>query len=109
MVTQLVLTGLSIEPDNFVFVSPLQVPSVKVIISNVPPFLPSKQIMTAMEQYGNIVSKITFVPVRVKNKEAKHVLSFRRQLFIILKLNIRQLEVMVKIKYNEMKLEGGPS
>jgi len=101
MVAQLVESGLTVEPDIFLFISPLDVPSMKVLLSNIPPFIKNEQVKAALEQYGTVVSKITFIPVRFKDHITKHILSFRRQLFIIPKPNIRELDVMLKIEHEK--------
>ena len=105
MVASVVESGLSVEPDIFILVSPLDSSSVKVIISHTPPYLENEAIECALRPYGTVVFRSSMVPLRCRDDYLKHVYSFRRQLFMVLNENRRDLDVSFTIKhdnYNQM-------
>ncbi len=83
IVNDLIETGLIIK-DTFVPVLPLSSPSKKVVLSNVPPFVKNEKLEQILQRYGKIVSPIKMIPLGCKNPDIKHVMSFRRQAFMIL-------------------------
>ena len=52
LVHEIVSTGLSTDDGHFVLVSPLDTPAVKVIISNAPPFLKNRTLISELSRYG---------------------------------------------------------
>ncbi len=82
MMDDLIETGLIIK-DSFVPVLPLSSPSKKVVLSNVPPFVKNEKLEQILQRYGKIVSPIKIIPLGCKNPDIKHVMSFRRQAFMI--------------------------
>lgn len=81
----------------FVIVQPLLSPTVKVVISNVPPFIPDEDIQRELLRYGKFASGIKMVPLGCKHEPLKHVLSFRRQVFMF--LNAPTLNVSFRCVY----------
>ena len=66
-VAQTVESGLSLPPDLFVSVSPLDTPAVKIIISNIPPFFKCEEIISALSYFGTVVSRISMIPLRLRS------------------------------------------
>ncbi len=96
MVDDLIETGLIIK-DTFVPVLPLSSPSKKVVLSNVPPFVKKEKLEQILQRYGKIVSPIKMIPLGCKNPDIKHVMSFRRQAFMILNPQSDPLNLSVKL------------
>jgi len=96
MVHHLVEVGLSVG-DVFLPVLPLSSPSKKVTLSNVPPFISNDSLERLLARYGKILMPIKMIPLGVKNPDLKHVMSFRRQTFMILNPEFQNLDISVKI------------
>ncbi|XP_056593934.1 probable crossover junction endonuclease EME2 isoform X2 [Triplophysa dalaica] len=96
MVDDLIESGLIIK-DTFVPVLPLSSPSKKVVLSNVPPFVKNDRLEQILQRYGKIVSPIKMIPLGCKNPQIKHVMSFRRQAFMILNPQSDSLNLSVKL------------
>ncbi|KAA0713542.1 Transposon TX1 uncharacterized 82 kDa protein ORF 1 [Triplophysa tibetana] len=94
-VQHLVEFGLTIR-DTFLPVLPISNPSKKVILSNVPPFITNESLERLLARYGKLVAPIKMIPLGLKNPELKHVLSFRRQTFMILNAEIQSLNTSAK-------------
>lgn len=78
----------------FVSALPLSMPSKKVIISNIPPFISDDVLFETLSRYGKIVSPIRKMTISTKSALLKHVVSFRRSVYMIckdldLKLNFK--------------------
>lgn len=76
-------SGLGINGE-MVFPEPMVKTSTKVIISNIPPHLPNDVLYPIIEPLGNVVSGIRPISLGMKNPKLKHVVSFRRQVYILL-------------------------
>uniref|UniRef100_A0A8C4QZK6 CCHC-type domain-containing protein n=1 Tax=Eptatretus burgeri TaxID=7764 RepID=A0A8C4QZK6_EPTBU len=63
--------------------SSMDVPAMKIIVSNMPPFVSNQQLVSVLSRYGKIVSKISMIPLGCRHDKAMHVMSFRRQLYLI--------------------------
>ncbi len=74
-------SGISVS-GTFVHVQLLVTPTSKVTISNVPPFISDAEIERELTRFGKLASGIRMVPLGCKNANLKHVLSFRRQVFV---------------------------
>lgn len=96
LVNRLVESGIVVS-GAFVIVQPLISPTVKVVISNVPPFIPDEDIQRELLRYGKFASGIKMVPLGCKHESLKHVLSFRRQVFMF--LNAPTLNVSFRCVY----------
>ncbi len=96
LVNRLVSSGISVS-GLFVAVSPLANPTRKVIISNVPPFIPDDEIERALSCFGKFASPLKTIPLGCKNTALKHVMSFRRQVAMFLKQS--DLDVSFRVSY----------
>ncbi|KAL1270422.1 hypothetical protein QQF64_029438 [Cirrhinus molitorella] len=84
LVAQLIESGVVIS-GSFCPILPLATLTSKVTISNVPPFIPDEVIERELVRFGRIASPIKVISLGCKNSELKHVMSFRRQVFMFLK------------------------
>lgn len=80
---QLVENGVWVS-GVFVSVTPLVSPTTRVTISNVPPFISNEDIQRELSRFGKFASGIKTISLGCKNDALKHVLSFRRQVFMFL-------------------------
>lgn len=96
MVDSLVQAGITVK-DQFLSVLPLSNPSKKVILSNVPPFIPDPMLTSILGRYGRIISPLRKIPLGLRNPDLKHVMSFRRQTLMIMKPEFEKLDVSVKL------------
>uniref|UniRef100_A0A9J7YHV5 RRM domain-containing protein n=1 Tax=Cyprinus carpio carpio TaxID=630221 RepID=A0A9J7YHV5_CYPCA len=62
----------------FTHVLPLSMPSKKVLLSNVPPFISDETLVRILSRYGKLVSPIKMIPIGSGSPLLKHVVSFRR-------------------------------
>ncbi|KAK3558589.1 hypothetical protein QTP86_021680 [Hemibagrus guttatus] len=91
------LTGQGIVINNELkLVSPLSSPAKKVILSNVPPFISDKAITNELSRYGRLVSPIKRIPLGCKFSLIKHLVSFRRMVYMVFKEGTEELNVVVK-------------
>ena len=98
-VAQAVETGLSVPPDVFVNVSYLDTMAVKLTLSNIPPFFSSEEIVAALSVFGTVVSRISMIPLRLRSDASvRHIMSFRRHCYIILKDNAQLLNAVMTLK-----------
>lgn len=79
-------------------VFPLSTPAKKIMISNIPPFVKDEIIVQELSRYGKIVSPIKKIPLGCKSPLVKHLVSFRRQVFMILKDGEDELDLVFKFK-----------
>ncbi|KAK3508549.1 hypothetical protein QTP70_031934, partial [Hemibagrus guttatus] len=91
-VSHLTSVGIVVSGE-FVLVSPLITPTVRVTVSNVPPFIPNGEIERGLTRYGKLA--IRTVPLGCKNGALKHVTSFRRHVFVF--LNEQELDVSFRV------------
>lgn len=92
LANQLTETGVVI--DVFTSVVPLSMPSKKVILSNVPPFISDEVLEQTLLHYGKLVSTIKKFPIAPL---LKHVVSFRRFVYMILKDNKDELDLTMNV------------
>lgn len=71
--------------DAFTVVLPLSMPSKRVTLSNVPPFVKDEFLVNMLSRYGKLVSPIKKIPLGNVNPLLKHVVSFRRYAYMVLK------------------------
>ncbi len=81
----------------FCVISPLASLSTKVTISNVPPFIPNCEIERELLRFGKLASGIKMIPLGCKNQALKHVLSFRRQVFMFLESS--SLDISFRVQH----------
>lgn len=79
-------------------VFPLMNPAKKIILSNLPPFISDDVLLKELSRHGQIVSAMKMLPSGCKSAKLKHVVSFRRQVFMILKNDIEELSIVMKFK-----------
>lgn len=96
----LVESGIVIN-DIFTPVLPLSTPSKKVILSNVPPFISNEVLTKMLSRYGKIVSPIKMIPIGCKSPLLKHVVSFRRYVYMILQDNLDDLDLSLNFRHDE--------
>lgn len=96
MVDTLIENGLTIN-DTFVLVLPLSSSTKKVVLSNVPPFVRSEKLEEILKRHGKLMSPIKMIPLGCKNAELKHVMSFRRQVIMILNSQTEALNFSVRM------------
>uniref|UniRef100_A0A672N691 CCHC-type domain-containing protein n=1 Tax=Sinocyclocheilus grahami TaxID=75366 RepID=A0A672N691_SINGR len=84
----------------FIPVLPLSNPSKKVILFNVPPFIPNDTLERILACYGKLMGPIKMIPLGIKNPQLKHIMSFRRQTYMILNAEFQNMEVAVKLALN---------
>lgn len=97
---ELVQTGVVIN-DAFTHVLPLSSPSRKIVVSNVPPFVSDASIAKELSFFGKIVSPIRKIALSCKSPLLKHVVSFRRQVYMILKNNADELNLSFNVKVED--------
>lgn len=99
-VNQLLVSGLVIH-DTYTPVLSLVSPAKKVVISNVPPFLKNELLERELGRHGKLVSQIKMIPFSCKSPHLKHVVSFRRQVQMILKNSNEELNLVFKFKVDD--------
>lgn len=97
LVNKIVEHGIILN-DSLVAVTPLVTPARKIIISNVPPFLKNALIVNELSRHGQIVSAPKRIPLGCKSPLLQHVVSFRRQLFMVLNKASEELNIVLKFK-----------
>lgn len=100
LVNELTVSGIWIK-ETFVPVTPLSAPATKITISNVPPFISNEVIVKELLRFGKIASPVKAVPLGCKNAALKHVLSFRRHVYMFLISPERTLEVSFRVMHGE--------
>ena len=83
--------------DTFVNVLPLVTPARRVTLSNVPPFITDEFLERELARHGKLVSSIKKIPLGCKSPLLKHVVSFRRHVYMI--LNGHSGELNVKFQF----------
>ncbi len=99
-VNQLIENGLVIN-DNFVQVTPLQAPTAKITVSNVPPFIPDDALERELVRFGKFASGFKTITLGCKHPSLRHVKSFRRQAFMFLDSAENTLDVSFRVRYEE--------
>ena len=99
-VYQLVESGVFIR-DLFVQVSPLSVPSTRITVSGVPPFIPNELLESELRRFGKFASGFKTVSLGCKDPKLKHVLSLRRQVFMFLDSPTQTLDVSFRVKHGD--------
>lgn len=100
LVNDLTVSGIWVK-ETFVPVTPLSAPATKVTVSNVPPFITNEVIVKELLRFGKIASPVKAVPLRCKDAALKHVLSFRRNVFMFLNSPERILDVSFRVTHGE--------
>ncbi len=100
LANQLVESGVVIN-GIFTPVLPLSTPSKRVTLSNVPPFISNEVLTGMLSRYGKLVSPIKMIPIGCKSPLLKHVVSFRRYVYMILKDNLDDLDLALNFRQEE--------
>ncbi len=85
----------------FTPVLPLSTPAKKVTLSNVPPFITDEMLDKELSRFGKIVSPMKKIALRSKSDLIKHVVSFRRFIYMILKDNRTELNLNLKLRVDD--------
>lgn len=96
---ELVERGLVIN-DVFTAMLPLSMPSKRVILSNVPPFVKDDFLVGMLSRYGKLVSPITKMQLGNVSPLLKHVVSFRRYAYMVVKDNV-ELDVSFNFRMDD--------
>lgn len=99
-VSQLIGTGIFLN-DIFVHVSPLAVPSTRITVSGVPPFIPNEVLERELQRFGKFASAFRTVSLGCKDVKLKHVQSLRRQVFMFLDSQTQTLDVNFRVNHGE--------
>ncbi len=92
-----------IEIDGtFILVLPLSTPSKKVTLSNVPPFIKNETLVGMLSRYGKLISPLKMIPIGVKSPQLKHVMSFRRFTYMVLKDNVDELDLTLNFRHDDV-------
>ncbi|TDH15933.1 hypothetical protein EPR50_G00015180 [Perca flavescens] len=100
LVNQLIESGVFIR-DSFVQVSPLSVPSTRITVSGVPPFIPDELLGNELQRFGKFASGFKTVTLGCKDPKLRHVQSLRRQVFMFLDSPTQTLEVSFRVKHGQ--------
>jgi len=96
----LVESGISVN-GSFLQVSPLTQPATKIILSNVPPFVSDEFLVRELSRHGKVVSPVKKILSGCKSPLLKHVVSHRRQLFMILNKRDEELNLRFRVKIDD--------
>lgn len=85
MVDQLIKNDPTIHVGDFVLpIRRFVTPAKRIVISNICPSIPHNLIEEALKDYGlQLVSPISFLRAGIQGEEYSHILSFRRQVYVI--------------------------
>lgn len=100
LVNQLIVSGIWVK-ETFVRVNPLSTPATKITISNVPPFISDEMITKELQRFGKIAGPVRTIPLGCKNVALKHVLSFRRQVYMFLNSPDRTLDASFRVNHGD--------
>jgi len=67
---------------TFLAVDPLEATADRVILSNVPPYIPSELLLPHLHLLGAVRSGVTPIPLGLRDDSLRHVFSFRRQAYV---------------------------
>lgn len=94
-----IIKGLEIN-GTFVSGIPVCIKPTRVILSQIPSFMPEEKIMDYLKQFGKLVTWLRPIPINSNNiPKYQHILSFRREIFIQLQDGI-DLPNKLKINFN---------
>lgn len=99
-VNRVVETGITMN-DSLTPVMPLVQPAKRVVLSNAPPFIKDEVIERELSRHGKCVSKIRKISLGCKLPQLKHVVSFRRQVHMILNNQNEELNLAMKFRIED--------
>ena len=74
--------------DSFLELTPLIQPTTRLTFSNVYPEIPNHILINNIYSFCKVVSAVRPIPLGFKNKQLSHIMSFRRQVQVLIKPNI---------------------
>lgn len=78
-----VVKGMTVRGIH-VQLEPIDSVAARIVVSNVPPYIPDKDMLEHVSKLGTIVSPVRALPLGCRDPALKHVLSFRRQVNVLL-------------------------
>ncbi len=87
--------------ETFVQAIPLVNPAKKIVLSQVPPFISNEMLERELVRHGQLMSPIRSFSLGCKSPKLRHVVSFRRQVFMILKNNSEGLNLVLKFRVED--------
>ena len=99
-VDQLVEAGLSVN-GAFEQVLPLTQPATRVTLSNVPPFISDDFLCKELSRHGKVVSPMKKILSGCKSPLLRHVVSHRRNVFMILNNRTEDLNLRFRLRIDE--------
>lgn len=97
LVNTIVESGIVVG-GTFTTVFPLSSPSKKVILSNVPPFIKDEVLKETLSRYGKLVSPIRKIAIPTNSPLLRHVVSFRRFVYMVLSdNNVSELDLTLNV------------
>jgi hypothetical protein len=98
-VNRVVEAGITVN-EMFVQVLPLAEPATRVVLSNVPPFITDEFLSRELSRHGKIASPVK-KSMSCKSNLLKHVVSHRRQLYMILNNRNEELNLRFIVKVDD--------
>ena len=86
-VIEVVQTGLTYD-GTFIELTPLVQPTTRLTLSNVYPEIPNTVLIHNLSSFCKVVSQVRSIPLGFKEKHLSHIMSFRRQVHVLLKPNV---------------------
>jgi hypothetical protein len=83
-VDRITAEGLSID-NNYLNVSSLDRTPVKIVLSNLPPYIPNGDILDKLSEFGSCAGPMKTIPLGIKIPALRHVQSFRREVSLLVK------------------------
>ena len=74
--------------NSYVQIQPLVLPTTKLTLSNVYPEIPNDVLNTRLSSFCKVVSPVRTIPLGFRESNLSHILSFRRQVQVILPTNV---------------------
>ena len=99
-VKSVVETGITVN-GCYIQVLPLSQPSTRVVLSNVPPFITDEFLSRELSRQGKVASPIRKLLSGCKSPLLKHVVSHRRQLYMILNNRNEDLNLCFHVKVDD--------
>jgi len=74
-------TGITVG-GTFLAVDPVEATAHRIVISNVPPYVPSELLLPHLHLLGEVRYGVTPLPLGLRDPSLRHIVSFRRQVFV---------------------------
>jgi len=103
-VSRVVEEGLAVG-DLFVQVFPLDQPSTRVLVSNIPPFITDEFLSRELSRHGKLVSPIREIASGFKESLMKHIMSYRRSVYMILNDRSKELSLRFRVRVDDYNYE----